>query len=69
MSEDKKIVSVSNDNKSKSKINFFEIPKINENDIVWDFKLPTKPAATIVTASKEHTFIKEEIKPLEEMVK
>jgi len=69
--DDKQIASAENTNKSKSKMNFFEIPKENEIDIVWDFKLPTKTATAatnVAKASKELTHLKEEIKqPLEEM--
>lgn len=49
-------------------MNFFEIPKENEIDIVWDFKLPTKTstaaAATVnvAKASKELTHSKEKVK-------
>ena len=57
-------------------MNFFEIPKENEIDIVWDFKLPTKASTVAATTtnvtktSKELTHSKEEIKqPFEEMQK
>lgn len=48
-------------------MNFFEIPKENEIDIVWDFKLPTKAstaatATNVTKASKELTHYKEEVK-------